>query len=199
MFSNPITIMTNPNNEWKKFAARSEGEFKAIIPYLLLMAAIPSASWFYGTTQVGWHIGDGDNVRLTTESALRIAAALYVAILIGVSAIGYSIHWMAETYNAKSSIARGIGLTTLTSTPMFILGLTGIYPLFWVDLILFIVGISWTAFLLYRGIPIAMNIPKDQGFLYSSALASVGCVILICFLVITTILWSNGFQPVFID
>ncbi len=199
MFSNPLTIICNPDAEWQRFSDRTENEFKAILPYLLLMAIIPSASWFYGTTEIGWRIGDGDNVKLTSDSALRIAAALYVAILVSISAIGYAVHWMAETYNAQSSIARGIGLATLTATPLFVLGFSGLYPHFWLDLVLFIVGISWTTFLLYRGIPIAMKIPEDQGFMYASALASVGCIILISLLVATTILWSNGFQPVFID
>ena len=34
--------------------------------------------------------------------------------------------------------------------------------------------------------------------MYASALVAVGCVILILMLVATTILWSNGFQPVFV-
>ncbi|MCK5880312.1 MAG: DUF1282 family protein [Sinobacterium sp.] len=199
MFSNPINIILNPTSEWQRFSERSEREFKAIIPYLLIMAIIPSASWFYGTTQVGWHVGDGDNVKLTQKSAFGMAVALYIAILIGISAVGYAIHWMAGTYNAKSSVARGIGLATLTATPFLLLGFTGLYPLLYLDLILFIVGISWTAYLLYHGIPIAMKIPDGQSFLYSSALAAVGGMLLICLLGATTILWSYGFQPVFID
>ena len=192
-------ILVSPMSQWQRFSERTEGEFKAIIPYLLIMAIIPSAAWYYGTTEIGWHIGDGDNVKLTQESAFRIACALYVSMLISVSVIGYAVHWMAETYNATSSIARGIGLTALTTTPIFLLGLTGLYPLFWVDLVLFIVGISWSTYLLYKGIPVAMKIPADQGFMYASALIAVGCVILICLLVATTMLWSNGFQPVFMD
>ncbi len=199
MFSNPLMIIFNPLPEWRRFSERSESEFKAIIPYLLIMASLPSIAWFYGTTEIGWRIGDGDLIKLTTESATRIAIALYVAMIICICSVGYAVHWMAETYNAQSSLMRGIGLTALTATPFFILGLSGFYPHFWADLILFIVGICWSVYLLYKGIPIAMKIPEDQGFMYASALVAVGCVILILMLVATTILWSNGFQPVFMD
>ena len=36
------------------------------------LAAIPALSAYFGTTEVGWTIGDGDPVKLTAESALQM-------------------------------------------------------------------------------------------------------------------------------
>jgi len=199
MFSNPLMIILHPASQWQHFANRSEKEFKAIIPYLLLMAAIPSTAWYYGTTETGWSVGDGEIVKLTHESATYISMLLYVAMVLSTCVIGYIVHWMAETYDAESSVMKGIGLTALTATPFFVLGISGFYPVLWFDLLLLIIGICWSVYLLYQGIPIAMKIPQDQGFLYASALVAAGTIIMVCLLVATTILWSNGFQPVFAD
>ena len=199
MLTNPINLLLTPQRYWQEFAQAPESKFKAFIPYLLIMAAIPCASWYYGTTAIGWQVGDGETIRLTAKSAASIAVAFYLSLLVSVAIIGYAVHWMAETYGSKSTVMKGIAITALTATPFFVLGLCGVYPVFWLDLILALVGISWATYLLYKGIPIAMGIPEDQGFLYASAMLAVVLVIFLVLLGATAILWDMGFLPVFVD
>jgi hypothetical protein len=201
MFSNPFSIIFTPNKYWRGFANHSQPQYFSILPYLLLMTLIPSACWYYGTTVIGWQIhgSDGDVIKLTTDSALKIAAALYFALLFSIATLGYATHWMAKTYGAESSVMKGIALTSLTSTPFFIASISGLYPVLWFDLVVGIIAICWSTYLLYSGIPVAMNIPKNQGFMYSSALLTVAFVIFIVLLGATAILWGNGITPVFSD
>lgn len=199
LLTNPLQLLLSPSRYWHAFAQAAESRFKSFIPYLLIMALIPGLSWYYGTTNIGWQIGDGDLIRLTPDSAIRIAAAFYVALVLSIMAIGYAVHWMAATYGSQSTILKGIAFAALTATPFFVLGLTGLYPLFWLDLLLGFVGISWSTWLLYKGIPVAMGIPEDQGFLYTSALVSVVLVIFLVLLGATAVLWDMGFLPVFAD
>lgn len=199
MLTNPLQLLLSPTRYWQVFAQAPETRFKSFIPYLLIMAIIPSVAWFYGTTVIGWQIGDGDLIKLTADSALRIAVVFYVALVLSIMAIGYAIHWMAVTYGSKTTALKGIALASLTATPFFVLGVTGFYPMFWLDLILGIVGISWSTWLLYKGIPAAMGIPEDQGFLYASAVVAVILVIFLVLLGATAVLWDTGFLPVFAD
>lgn len=199
MLINPLTLIFNSERQWNELSTASSAKLWSFIPYLLFMTLIPCISWYYGTTVVGWTIGDGDITRLTTESALYISIAMYITIIGCIGAIGYSVHWMAATYGSDSSIIKGIALTSLTTTPFFILGLTGLYPVFWIDFVLGIVGVCWSTYLLYTGIPIVMNIPKDRGFLFASALISVASVIFLVLLGATAILWDMGVIPVFAD
>lgn len=200
MLINPLTLIFNSQRQWQELASAPSSKLWAFIPYLLFMALIPCVAWFYGTTEVGWTIGDGDLIRLTPESAAYIAIAMYIAILCCVSAIGYSVHWMAATYGgSNSSVIKGISLTALTTTPFFLLGLTGFYPMFWVDFVLGIVGVCWSTYLLYSSIPVVMNIPQDRGFLFASALTAVASVIFMVLLGATAILWDMGIIPVFAD
>lgn len=200
MILNPFAMLVSPKQQWRIVAETSAENFNLASLYPIVMAVLPAAAWYYGTTQVGWTIGDGSSItKLTEASAFRIICAFYVAIVLSVLAIGYSIHWMAQTYGTESSFAKGIAISGLTATPLFIAGLLGFSPLLWLDLVLGTAAVCWAVYLLYVGVPIVMKIPEEQGFLYSSAIIAVCLVVLICLLVSTAILWDFGFMPVFID
>lgn len=199
MLANPFSLLFSPEKHWFSFANKTDKEFGGVIAYLIIMTFIPSACWYYGTTQIGWQIGDGDIIKLTAESALQIAVVLYAAIIFCIGSLGYAVHWMAKTYGADSSIMKGIAVTSLTATPFFLASISGVYPIIWIDLTLGIIASCWSVYLLYTGIPIAMHIPKDQGFLYSSALVTVALIIFIILLTSTAILWGYGIVPVFAD
>jgi hypothetical protein len=106
---------------------------------------------------------------------------------------------MSDTYGANSSLTKGIVIVGLTSTPLFIAGLVGFYPVLWIDLLIGVAAVSWSVYLLYLGIPIVMGIPEERGFLFSSAVVGVALVILICMMVGSVILWDYGAAPAFTD
>ena len=56
------------------------------LAHLLLVALIPAVCCYYATVFVGWQIGTGDPLHLTSDSALTMALAMYGALLAGVFA-----------------------------------------------------------------------------------------------------------------
>jgi hypothetical protein len=199
MFRNPLAFLTSPTREWQYIADAPADAFDVAALYPVFCAIIPAVAWYYGTTQVGWTVGDGDVVKLTEASAFRIICAFYLVMVGSVLAIGYSIYWMSMTYGCETSFAKGIAISGYTATPLFIAGLLGFHPLLWVDLVLGTAAACWAVYLLYMGVPIVMKIPEEKGFLYSSAILAVCLVLVICILVVTVILWDMGFMPVFTD
>ncbi|MCB1615726.1 MAG: DUF1282 family protein [Pseudomonadales bacterium] len=199
MLSNPLGFLFFPHKQWEIVSDAATDKFNAALPYPIIFALVPALAWYYGTTQIGWTVADGNVVRLTTDSALKIVIAFYLAMIFAIIAIGYSIHWMSETYGTASSIAKGITISGYTATPMFIAGILGVYPLLWLDMILGTIAVCWAVYLLFIGVPIVLKIPEERGFLYSSAIISVCLVVLIVLMGFTVILWDNGFMPVFID
>ena len=199
MFLNPLQLVFRPQDTWRAIASKPADSYSAASIYPIILALIPACAWYYGTTHIGWSIANGDITKLTEESAFRIVCAFYGMMVFSIISIGYSIHWMSMTYGAKSSIGKGIAVAGVAATPLFLAGVIGIYPLLWLDMLVGIIAASWAVYLLYAGIPIIMDIPKEQGFLYSTAIIAVGLVLFIILLVTTVILWQNGFMPVFID
>jgi hypothetical protein len=200
MIQHTFGLLVKPSAQWRTIADLPEKSLNTLILYPCLFAILPAVAWFYGTSQVGWTVGEhGDPIKLTVESARQISILFYLAMLASIAAIGYFIHWMSHTYGADSSFAKGIVIAGLTATPLFITGLVGFHPVLWVDLLIGVAAVSWSVYLLYLGIPIVMGIPEERGFLFSSAVLAIAMVIMICLMVGSVLLWDMGAAPAFTD
>ncbi|RBH39475.1 hypothetical protein C3F00_042410, partial [Pseudomonas sp. MWU13-2860] len=160
------------------------------LTHSVMLAAIRAISSFIGTSRFGWFIGNRVQVMLTQESALWMTIMSYLAMLGGVAVMGAFIHWMARTYDANPSLARCVAFATYTATPLFIGGLAALYPHMWLGMIVGTAAICYTVYLLYVGLPTFMNIPSDEGFLFSSSVLAVGLVVLVAIMAFTVIVWG---------
>lgn len=200
MIQHTFGLLVRPATQWRAVAALDESTLRTLLIYPCVLAILPAVAWYYGTTEIGWTVGDhGESIRLTHESARQICILFYMTMLACIAVIGYFIHWMADTYGAQSSTTRGIVIAGLTATPLFIAGLTGLYPILWLDMLVGVVAVCWSVYLMYLGIPIVMNIPEERGFLFSSAVLAIAMVILTCLMVGSVILWDFGAAPAFTD
>ena len=190
-------LFVNPKREWVSIRNDECTVGKCYALHVMVLAAIPAISGFIGTTQFGWQIGAGDPVKLTLESAGMIAIMYYFAMLVGVYAIGWMIHWMGKTYDADVPLAQCVVLAAYTATPLFLIGIMELYPVLWLNMVVGIVALAYTVFLLYSGVPIMMDISEDRGFLFSSAVLAVGLVAFVGLLAVTAILWGMGLEPQF--
>ena len=200
MLQHAFGILTKPTSEWNRLAELGENSRAIMLLYPMLWAILPAVAWYFGTTQVGWTVGSGDNViKLTEGSAKLISFLFYGGMVTCVAAIGYFIHWMSETYGAESSLTKGILIASICATPLFIAGAVGFYPILWLDMLVGVFAISWSTYLLFTGIPVVMRIPETRGFLFASAVIGVALVILICLMVGSVMLWEWGATPSFTD
>jgi hypothetical protein len=200
MIQHAFGLLVKPEAQWRAISALPDSAFRNLVLYPCLFALLPAVAWYYGSSQIGWTVGNSTEIiRLTADSALQISILFYFAMVFSIAVIGYFIHWMADTYGANSSFTKGVVISGLTATPLFIAGLTGLYPILWVDMLAGVVAISWSVYLLYLGIPIVMDIPEERGFLFSSAVVAIGMVMFICILVATIVLWDFGAAPAFTD
>lgn len=190
-------LFVNPKREWVSIRNDECTVGKCYALHVMLLATIPAISGFIGTTQFGWQIGVGDPVKLTLASAGMISIMYYFAMLVGVYAIGWMIHWMGKTYDADVPLAQCVVLAAYTATPLFLIGIMELYPVLWLNMVVGIVALAYTVFLLYSGVPIMMDISEDRGFLFSSAVLAVGLVAFVGLLAVTALLWGMGLEPQF--
>lgn len=191
-------LFAHPDEEWQVITGEERRVGRLHIWEVLLLAAIPPISAFIGTTQFGWSIGGGEAVKLTEASAIQLSALSYLAMLAGVVVMGAFIHWMSRTYDASPTLTQCIIFAAYTATPLFIGGLAAIYPVIWLGMLIGTAAICYTAYLLYVGLPTFMNIPTDEGFLFSSSVLAVGLVVLVAIIALSVIMWGMGVGPVYV-
>jgi hypothetical protein len=199
MLSHIFGILVNPSEEWKKIRDVECTIGKCYCGYVFIMAAIAPICGYFGTTRFGWEIGAREAVKLSPDSALVIAIAYYLVMLVGVFSMGLMIHWMGKTYKAEQNLSRSIRLAAFTATPLFLVGVVELFPILWLNFVIGLPALALSVRLLYTGVPIMMGIDEDRGFLFSSSILAVGMVALIVMMVAMAILWFNGFAPQFVD
>ncbi len=118
-----VGLLTHPDREWEAIRNEPESLSRLYLSHVLLLALVPALAGFYGSTQVGWQIGDGQVIRLTSTSALQLSALFYTAMLAGIYILGRFIDFFAATYEVKDTTPRGITLAAYTATPVFLIGI----------------------------------------------------------------------------
>jgi len=199
MLSHLFGILFNPSEEWKKIRDVNCTIGKCYCGYVFIMAAIAPVSGYFGTTLFGWEIGAREAIKLSSDSALLIAVAYYLVMLVGVFSMGLMIHWMGKTYKAEQDLSRCIRLAAFTATPLFLVGFVELLPILWLNFVIGLPALAYSVKLLYTGLPIMMEVDDDRGFLFSSAVLAVGMVALVVMMAAMAILWFNGFAPQFVD
>lgn len=198
-----LGILLHPRREWQAIRNESHSFRQVFLSHVPFLALIPTVAFFIGVTQVGWSIGSGDPIRLTVMSALELCGLTYFSLLIGVYVLGEFINWMAKTYGVEGSEERrhyeGTALAVYVATPVFLVGIFGLYPDLWLNSIATMIAGAYAVYLIYEGIPILMNIPKEQAFMYATSVVTVGLVLMVIVRVGSVMLWSLGIGPVYVD
>lgn len=190
-------LFRNPKAEWARIRDRDYSIGECLLRHTLFFALIPALSGFIGTTQIGWRVGAGEPVKLTVSSALPISIMYYLAMLAAVFSVGWMIRWMGKTYGADPPLSQCLTLASYTATPLFLIGLMQLYPLLWLNLVVGLPALAYTAYIFYSGVPVMMSVSEERGFLFASAVLGFGLVTLVAMLAVTVLLWGAGFEPAF--
>lgn len=203
MLQHTLGIFTNPDREWQRIRSDNESFLRVYLRHVPLLALIPCIAGYFGVTEVGWSVGSGSVVKLTSQSALLMAVAAYFAQLVAVYVLGEYINWMSRSFGVDDEANRrhfeGTALAVYSAIPTMLAGVALVYPQLWLVVSVYILAACYSVYLIYEGIPILMNIPKERGFIYASSVITVGLVLAVVVMVTTVIIWSAGAGPVYIS
>ncbi len=198
-----LGILLHPDKEWKAIRNDRHSFAQVFLSHVPFLALIFPVATYFGVTQVGWSIGDGEIVKLTTESALSLCVMSYFALMGGVYVLGEFINWMSITYGVQDDAEKrhyeGTALAVYISTPVLLVGIVGLYPELWVNALATLIAGCYSIYLIYEGIPILMNIPKERAFMYASSVVTIALVMMVVVRVGTVIIWGLGVGPVYVD
>ncbi|HLV78067.1 MAG TPA: Yip1 family protein [Marinobacter sp.] len=201
LLSHAVGLFTRPGEEWAFIKNQRENATRHYVLYIVILSAIAPICAYISTAHFGWSVGNERLIRLTEISAVQLSVLTYLAMLVGVFALGYAIHWMAKTYGAKDEprLVSGVALAAYSCTPLFLAGFALLYPVPWFNAAVFLAAACYGAWLMYDGLPVVMGVEKGQAVMYGGALLTVALVILVSTRVGSVILWNLGVGPVFIS
>ena len=191
-------LYAHPRDEWQTIEKRHESLMYSLV-HILTVALIPAICGYYAVAHIGWTIGAGDPIKLTQESAMMMSVAMYFALIGGVFALAYLIHWMAKTFDSTPNFTQSLELAAYTATPLLMVGITALLPVLWFVVVAGIIAMCYSVYLLYSGVPIMMNIEEGKGFIYSSSVVTCGLVLLVGIMAASAVMWGIGFGPEFIS
>ena len=191
-------LYAHPKDEWQTIEKRHESLLYSFM-HILVVALIPAICSYYAAAHIGWTIGVGDPIKISSSSAKIMAFSMYFALVLGVFALAVLIQWMAKTFDAKPSFIQSLELAAYTATPMLMVGITTLFPVLWFVALAGLAALTYSVYLLYSGVPIMMNIPEEKGFIYSSSVVTCGLVLMVAIMGMSAMFWTMGFIPEYVS
>lgn len=188
-------IYAHPKEEWHTIEQRHES-LRFSLSHIAIITAIPALMAFYSAAFLGWSIGVGDRIFLSQTDALIMATIIYMVLIAGIFGLMYIIHYLGHIYDSDPTWTQSLELASYTATPLFMSGLAAFYPELWFFSFIAMGALAYSIYLLYTGTPIIMNIPEDEGFVYSSSVVTAALILLVATMILTVIAWGWLLNPV---
>ncbi|WP_067702568.1 MULTISPECIES: Yip1 family protein [unclassified Erwinia] len=187
-------LLAHPDREMRDIKQENETISHHYTHHVLLMALIPVICALIGTTQIGWDLGARHTIMLSLATAVGLGILFYALILGGVALMGRVIYWMAREYPQRPSLQRCTVFAGYVGTPLFISGLVALYPLVWLCVLAGALALLYTAYLLYVGIPLFLNIDREESLRFSGSTLAIGILVFEVLLALTVVIWGYGYR-----
>jgi hypothetical protein len=148
---------------------------------LIIYLAIVAVPTFLGMLIGYGFVGFGSQM---LGSAFVIAIISYILSIVGVIVFGFLLNALAPSFKSKQNTMQAMKLVSFAATPWLLLGIAYIYPA--IGLIALLGGI-YGLYILYIGIPIYMETPKEQQMVYFI----IGLIVYI--IVMGVVSWLSSF------
>lgn len=196
MLNHLVGFYTHPKSEWRSVEENRESSISPL-SHLAIVALIPAVVFYYASSSIGWRLDNGDAVVFSHQKSLVMGVALYVGLLASIVLLGLLIRELSGTFDRPTSLSQSIGLAAYTATPLLLVGLSGLYPSLWFVASAAVLGVAYSVYLLFAGVPILMHIPREMTLVYTSSVVACALVLMIILVAAGVIVWSVRVGPIF--
>ena len=157
-------IVFKPRETWETIAteeATISGLFKE---YLLVLAGVPALAAFLGRWIIGIRIPFVGVYRFSFSSSLLSSILWYVLIVVGVWVGGKVISTLAPHFGSARDDVKGFKVAIYSYAPFLAAGVLYLIPS--LSVLVTIAGL-YGLYLLYVGLPIVMETPREKALAYT--------------------------------
>ncbi|MEO0226838.1 MAG: Yip1 family protein [candidate division WOR-3 bacterium] len=152
-------ILLSPKTEWEKIKSEPTTMAQVLTGYAVPLALIPAVCGLIGNALIGVNVGFMGIIRYPIASALVWAIVFYILTLIGLYIEGIVINALAPSFDSVQDINSAFKLAVYSMTPYFVAGILYIFPVLG---ILVLLASLYGLYLMYLGMPVMMNTPKEK-------------------------------------
>ena len=150
---------------------------------------------YIGASNFGWRLGAVEPIFFSSGILFAISIAYFLTLLFGFVSSAIVSQWMASTYGARHSLGIHFALITVVGAPLAVGSVIHLYPHVFINILVLVPTLIWSMYLLYRGLPIVLQISPQRGMLMASSLVGYLLVAAVSLLGITVVLWGQGIGP----
>lgn len=191
-----LAVLHTPGKIFREISAGNSQVIGAVQRLTFLLLLLPPVFIWIGSTLFGWRLGAAEPLYFDNTTRIIVSFLYLDALIFGYVTTVFIARWMAVTYGASSASTESLfAFFTVVCAPLSIATVAHLYPSIFFNVLVLIPSIIWSINLLYRGLPIVMNIPPERGMLMSSSLVGWLLVAFVSLLGLTMGLWANGLGP----
>ena len=169
-------FVTEPKTEWRAIDAEEPTVQGLFTGYVMILAAIPAVAGFIGMCIVGSGVF-GATVRMSMGAGVAHAVLGYILSLGWVYVLALVIHAFSPKFEGHGEFMDALKVAAFTPTPAWVGGVFNVIPSLWI--IGFLLSL-YSVYLLYLGLPILTEPPKEKELPYF-------CVVLLTMIVLTVV------------
>lgn len=167
MFTQIITrakaLILSPKTEWEVIDGESVDMPALYKSWVIPLAAIPSVAGFIGTSIIGGNML-GMHYRVPLFTGLTSAILSFVVALAGVFVFAHIISFLAPYFGAQKNLNQAFKVSAYAPVAAW---LSGVFQLIPALSLLAVIGAFYSLYLLFVGLPVLMNPPKEKGTAYT--------------------------------
>lgn len=191
----PLRTLLRPGRVFRELADTEPEPHVVFFRYLLWLAVLPPLFAYIGASNFGWRLGAAEPLFVPSGQLVIIAVLYFFTLLFGFVSTAVVAQWMATTYGARHSLGSHFALVTIIAAPLVVGSAVHLFPSAFINVLVLIPTLMWSMYLLYKGLPIVLNITPERGMLMASALIGYLLVAAVSLLGITVALWGRGVGP----
>ncbi len=190
-----FALLFRPTAVFNELSATRPLAYAVFFRLALWLGLVPPVFAYIGASNFGWRLGAVEPIYFSSGILLAISIAYFLTLLFGFVSSALVSQWMASTYGARHSLGIHLALITVVGAPLAVGSVIHLYPHVFINILVLVPTLIWSMFLLYRGLPIVLQISPERGMLMASSLVGYLLVAAVSLLGITVVLWGQGIGP----
>jgi hypothetical protein len=159
-------MLADPFAEWKAIEREPGDPAYLLSRYVAVLALIPAASSFIGTSLIGVVAPDGMTVRTPVFNGLFGAVFGYVMTCATVLLLGFVINLVAPAFGGRRDFDSAFKLAVYSFTPVWLAGIFLVLP----GLYFLVLTGCYGTYIFWLGLPLLTKSPERQALSFTTVI-----------------------------